>query len=340
MHRIGFWLCALFAMAAAIGSAPAAEVVDLDQTDVIRGKIWPWSGGRFFLGEPVVLELRLSNHARKTLSIETNFVPQSNMEIEIVPPDSPQRSYGGPFEIGQYPMLVYELKPLEEISEYILIWADPTQEGGLAFDKPGVYQIRTSLVLRVIETDLINRVPLETVTIMVEPTPPQLEPMVKQLAQLEAFAPLHLRRLTAELVDEMEAMLTLYPANAIFPYIVHGLANYYTFQLNKGDEAARKEALEKSLYYYQVAAQSTTAFKMAAYLDLLRLLDNQGMARIASQIAAQMLTQMPQQLRGAIGGFKDARKITGRALILPELLNKYLINTRELDRERHWLLLP
>ncbi|MCE5229165.1 VOC family protein [bacterium] len=308
----------------------------VDSSDVVRGRVEP-VGNRFFIGQPVVLRVTLSNHSREYIHVSTNFIPQSNLTVDIQGADG-KRPYTGPYAPGRYPSISIPLMPFDESSENVVIWSDPTQPMGLAFNKPGDYVIELSLTINIDETGKIGKVPLNKVAITVEDTPPQLKAMVDQLAKMKAFEKLQQHQVPKPYAEDIEMMLTMYPPNAIFPYIFYALAGNYTFEMVKNPE--RHDAIfETAFKYYQIAAQSDSAFKIAIYQDLLRLLDHENKSKAATAICRLFIKQMPPELRGKVGGVGTPEKQLKETTYLPQFLKKYLINTPELDRGKYWNVL-
>ncbi|MEN6624638.1 MAG: hypothetical protein ABFD69_00265 [Candidatus Sumerlaeia bacterium] len=330
-------ILALTVAAAQAQVSPPGTKVSADPSDVVRGRVNVRGSGKYFIGEPVVLRFTLSNHARSKLGIQTNFIPQSNLTIDIQAPGEGSRAYTGPFPPGRYPQIVFTLMPFDEFSEDVLVWSDPERPVGLAFDKPGEYIIQPSLMVEVIETKRVGKVPLEPIHIRVVDTPASLKPMIKRLAELKAFEKLQRRQVPDGSALEIEKMLKQYPVSSMTPYILYAIANHYTFVLSEHPER-HKEAFGKSLAYYQLAAQSDSALKIPIFLDLLRFLDHEKRSTLATRIVQQLIKSLPPDIRGKIGGFEPIEK-SKSGTYFPYLLKKYMINTPELDREKYWQVL-
>lgn len=312
-----------------------APTVAPDSSDVIRGRARPVGlDATYFVGQPVVLRLTLSNHTRQKVHLWTNFIPQSYLSIDILTTDT-KRAYTGPYEPGQYMQVGYMLLPLDEYSDDIVIWSDPTRPSGLAFDKPGIYIIQLGLRVEIQETNKSGTVPFNMVRIKVVPTPPALQPMIDRLTRLNAFKDIQLRRVPKGARQELEDILATTPLNDIFPYIFFALAGDYTFVMANNPKH-HDQIFEIAYKYFQIAAQSDSAYKTAAYLEMLRFLDGEDKSLAAYQMCQLFLKQMPAEWHGRTGGFGPIGKDYKGGIFFPQLLKKYLINTPELDREKYW----
>lgn len=316
--------------------APASAFTP-DASDMIRGRARPVGmNGEFFVGQPVVLRLTLINHTRQKVHLWTNFIPQSHLSIDIITTDT-KRAYTGPYQPGQYMQVGYMLLPLDEYSDDIVIWSDPTRPSGLAFDTPGEYLIQLSLGVEVQETNKIGKVPFAMVPIKIVATPPALKPMVDRLAKLDAFKEIQIRRIPKGSTHEIEDILANSPPNPVFPYIFLALAGDYTFVMANNPKT-HDQLFEIAYKYFQIAAQSDSAYKTDAYLEMLRFLDREGKSMAAYQMCRLFLKQMPAEWHGRTGGFGKIEKDYKGGIFFPQLLKKYLINTPELDREKYWLV--
>lgn len=308
-----------------------------ESSDVIRGRARPVGyNATYFVGQPVVLRLTLSNHTRQKVHLWTNFIPQSYLSIDIMTTDT-KRAYTGPYEPGEYMQIGYTLLPLDEYSDDVVIWSDPTRPSGLAFDTPGVYNIQISLGVQIQETNRTGRVPFNMVQIQIVPTPPAYKPMIDRLTKLGAFKEIQMRRIPKGSTHELEDILATTPPNALFPYIFLALASDYTFVLANNPQH-HDQIFEIAFKYFQIAAQSDSAYKMSAYLEMLRFLNGEEKSMAAYQMCQLLLKQMPAEWHGRVGGFGEIGKDYKGGIFFPQLLKKYLINTPELDREKYWVV--
>lgn len=320
------------------GPKPAATpTTPPDPNDVIRGRARSvGKNATFFVGEPVVLRLTLSNHTRQQVHLWTNFIPQSNLSVDIITTGS-KRTYTGPYEPGEYMKAGHLLLPLEEYSDDIVIWSDPTRPSGLAFDTPGDYIIQVSLGVEIQETNKVGRVPFNMVPIRIIDAPPELKPMVERLKKLDAFKDIQLRRVPKGAAPELQDILLTTPRNNVFPYIFFALAGDYTFVMANNPKQ-HDEYFEIAFQCYQIAAMSDSAYKTSVYLDMLRFLDSEEKSMAAYQMCKLFLEQMPVEWHGRVGGMGKIGKDYKGGIFFPQLLKKYLINTPELDRDKYWLV--
>ena len=310
-------------------------------TDFVRGTIEP-GRRRFVVGEPVVLPIRVINHTRHLITIDTNFIPQSNLEIDIQPYDQRARAYNGPYPPGRrWPTASLKLFPHDQIEQNVVVWADLSQPGGLAFPEPGTYLLTINLMLGVPEANFTQRLPFDPVQVEIVPAPEALAPIVDRLRELEAFDELQMLRVPEGEADAIEQLLLGHKPNVMTPYLALALANYYTFAWS-GDQENR-ELIRKVLDYYRSAAYSDNAYKFDAYEMMLRFLDTLEETEIAARIAEEMLAELPATRRGRVGEMPflatEKRQRTN-VRSLPELLGLYKVDTRELDPRLYWEVLP
>src|SRR5438045_8102302 len=64
--------------------------INFDKSDFVNVKLGPMRT-TYFVGEPVVLPLRLINHTKYSIGIQTNFVPVSKLKLGIRPQNELRR---------------------------------------------------------------------------------------------------------------------------------------------------------------------------------------------------------------------------------------------------------
>ena len=299
---------------------PGLARLDFSSSDFIRVK-----RGRikeqYYVGEPVVVPLTISNHTRFMITLTTNLSPRSHLKVLIRPDKRPSRPYFGPYEIGSYPTTDFEI--LGEINENFLLWADKIQESRLVFDHPGVYIVEMSLQIAVQGDQVVNTLKIEPFQVRVVETPPALAPMIELLRQHNLFDQLHRKVLSDDELDTVRRLVKDFPTNAITPYCYLSLANNLTFEF--ADKPTR-ELQDEILIAYQIAAKSYSAYRNQAYLLLLAFMDKQEMTHAATVTFKELVSVMPKDWFGKIGN--------------TDLAKKYLHIDGEIPPIRGWTLLP
>lgn len=296
-----------------------------DATDMLRGYIPPIKT-TYFVGEPIVIPLALCNHTKFPLTLETNFNYRSMVTINIRPEGQQQYRYSGPFMAGYYPPAPFKLLPLDEVHAYLVVWADWETPSHLAIDKPGRYTLDVSIQIGVDETKvgMQQLIPQSgTFTIDVKPTPKALEPLLDLLKQDMNPVYIQLHKNPPAWGERTADILKQYPNTPFTPYLLYCLANYYT---TVHDIKPTKEAADKALLYYQSAVLNKWAYWEEAYIDLLTFLDKLELGNAAAYHARRLINGSSEDRLGHIGD--------------REVLQKYLVNTIELDPEQYWAFLP
>jgi hypothetical protein len=279
----------------------------------------------YFVGEPVEIPVVLTNHSRHKIHAVTNFIPRANLSIHIRPYGRPERVHYGPYKPGRYPPTDYMLLPFDDVTVSTLIWGDPDQASDLAFPEPGRYIIRMELRLDIPEAGIRGAAyEIPPIEIEVEPTPDQLRALIDRLSQDRGFSDLQVRQLPDGWDEDQFELMKKHSPCPLTPYMFYAAANYLNLQWRQ--DRLNDDLANEALYYYQVAAGSDSAYRFEIYMDLIDLMDELGMSKAAVQTSLEMLDKINPDYLGRLGG--------------SETLQKYLINTRELDPMRDWSLLP
>jgi len=302
-----------------------------DETDFI----WPSLGSldhrplqdgsyEYFLGEPVVVPLKISNHTRFPVTLTTNFTPRSMLKVYIRPEGQRERRCLGPNMPGYYAPKEFLLYSLGEIGQPVIIWSDADRPEKLAFSEPGKYRLRITLDALIPEGSKKFTLTFDPIDLTIVPTPPQFVPLVAELRKGEVLRNLQLGKNPPEWKGDTERYFKQYLGTLFAPYLAQSAANYFFVEHAK--EPGNKTAADKALYYLQYAAYSASPFQVPVYEQLLAFFDTLGLTIPAEQTARKMLTIMPPYLLGRNGS--------------DELLQKYLINSDEMDPVKDWALLP
>lgn len=302
------------------------EDLAFDDSDMLRGYIAQMKT-TYFVGEPIVIPLALCNHTKHPITLETNLSNfRSMVTVNIRPEGQPSYRYNGPFMPGYVAPVPYKLFPLDELHAYLVVWADWDNPTHLAIDKPGRYTIDVSVQISVSEA----KIPMQQLipqggafTITVEPTPKELEPLLDLIKQDMNAVYIQLHKNPPTWGERTADILKQYPNSPFTPYLLYCLGSYYAAQY---DNKPTREAADKSLIYYQNAVVNKWAFWEEAYIDLLNFMDKLDLGQGAAYHARRMLDNVSEDRLGHIGNL--------------EVLQKYLVNTAELDPTRYWAFLP
>jgi hypothetical protein len=344
-RRIWIWIAALSllspmqveAQVSPSGQRLAGKVekprFDFSSNDYVRARIEKKMNIRYFVGEPVVVPIVLSNHTQYPITIQTNFVPRSQLHVILRREGMPSRTYYGPHNPGIYSNQDLFLYPLEEHSEAFVIWSDPEDPSGLAFAQPGEYTLEISQTISVLEGNITNELNIGVVTVRIDPTPAEIGPVVK--AMIEDGAPRFLqRRVMPPTWDEkMPGFLRdienqRIPVTSLTPYLCLSYADHLQVKWAEVEEGSQRAQLlaDEALKYYQMAVKMDSAFKTEAYISLIRYFDRLGLARPAVVYCKELLEIVPRDQLGKIGS--------------STIMQRYLINTDELDPTSNWLYFP
>ena len=299
---------------------PLPKVV-FDKTDIVNAKVMPFKR-TYFLGEPVVIPIRLINHSRSPLHIETNVIPQSYITVTIRQEGKRSRRYEGPYNKGIYMPQVYYLYPLDEVTLKLFMWNDPQSARGLAFDEPGTYFIEMSLKLDIEETKFSGSIQLDTVQLTITPPPTELAPLIDELCQDKVFNDLQFFKVPKTWIPKGREVLKKYPVCSLTPYLQYAMANILSFEWHK--DQTNKALADEVMYDYQLATFSDSDFKMDIYLDLLAFVDMLDQPSVAYKLAEKMIQEAPEEYLGHIGDSK--------------VVNTYIKNSKELSPLWFWPL--
>ena len=289
---------------------------------------------RYCVGQPVIFPIIISNHTRYPITIQTSFNPRSMLRVNIRPELSYKRKFAGPYVKGYYPPLNHFIHPLDELHYSFVIWGDLGQETGLAFPEPGRYTVEIQLEFMVVENGFKGRIDLEPVTIEVINPPSEIVPLIEELKADKGFVALNLKQLPEGWlvrvdpegwlvrVDEIHKDKK-YPPSYLTPYLCYSAANEM-FSILSADPS-RSDLVESAQKCYQVASLSDSAFQIEILLSLLEFYQHLDLSIGAAQTAKRVIQTMPRYMRGSIGN--------------SDTLQKYLINTKELDLIHNWSLL-
>jgi hypothetical protein len=304
------------------GQAPRIyPKLEFNSNDFIRAKVGRMRPS-YFVGEPVAVPVTISNHTRFPLTITTNLAPRSHLKIVIRPENMPARAYYGPWEGGSFPTTDFDMLPLDELNEKILLWADNQQPEGLVFPTPGKYKVEMSLRIAVQGNQVVNTLKIDPVVITIVPTPANMAPLVQILRDHKLFDQLHRRVLAPSEVDTVRKLGKDFPGTPFTPYLYLSLASQleYRNRLNPNPELT-----EELLYAYQIAARSDSAYRFPAYLNLIEFMDRQEMSEAIPSIFGEMVHNMPRSWRGKVGNVPAA--------------TKYLHMSGEIPPTQFWTLL-
>lgn len=277
----------------------------------------------YFVGEPIVIPIVLSNHTRYPITVETNFNPSSMSKVMIIPSGHRPRKYNGPFISGYYAPSPFFLYPFEEINHDFIVWGDLKSPSDLAISTPGAYTIQLSVDINVPEAKVAGTIPVGAIEINVLPTPEKYRPLIEMLQKAKAFSPLQIGKTPIGWGENMEPLIKQFSPSVFTPYLAYSAATYFTAEYIKHPKD--KAIADKALLYIQIAAKSTSPLKLDAYMDFLALLDKMQLTAAARQVAGEILTIMPRDRIGKIG--------------MHPLILKYLINTGEYNRTKYWAIL-
>ncbi|MCL5270740.1 MAG: hypothetical protein M1457_09385 [bacterium] len=288
------------ALAAALWVAPRAAVPQttpprprkqvihpFKQSDFVRGAIGLMPS-TYYVGQPVVVPFVLSNHTRFPVTISTNFIPRSQVSVYIRPEGEAERQFFGPYGSRQYGNRDYPLYPLEEVRHDMLIWSDPARPTGLAFDKPGRYRLRFTIQFSVLEGPFTGQIPLGPVDIVVQPTPPEMAPLVAKLSRNNAFAAFEVQAMPkgwspGDISPDL-------PPSPLRPYLFlaagNALVNRYHANRDRADAKLARR-------YYDLGRGEKSAVQVELYLNLIMLMDELDNARDAANYCRELVSVMP-----------------------------------------------
>jgi hypothetical protein len=303
--------------------APHYQFNKMDRIEGTLGKV----KDEYFVGEPVVIPILLSNHSRFPLTLSTNINPRSMLKVQITASDGNAYEYHGPFQSGLYGPTEYFLYPMEEVSYQFVLWADFDRPDGLAFSDPGLYQIQLDLQIKIVEGpngEMQTRLPLGGVTIKVVPTPEKYAAFVATLKHDHVAANLQMRKTPAIWNEKVVDVLNQQKGSIFYPYLLYSAGNYFNVQAN--NNPTDKQSRDKGLMYLQLAGQYPFPYRVDALLDLLSICDKLDLFGPAAQVSHDLIKNVPSDRIGKIGSL--------------ELIKKYLVNTEEIDPVTYWTLEP
>ena len=313
---------------------PQNSDVELKRTDVLHARIGN-TKVRYFVGEPVVVPIILSNHTSIPITVRTNFNPRSRLSVTIRQLGQPERIYYGPYSPGTYPMREFFLYPLDEYRSNFVIWSDLNERTGLAFPEPGQYAIELRQEVDIVieprslgkaERVVSGPIVIGTMAILVEETPAPLRGFVDALKQNpQATRSLQNRETPAGWEDRLSNDIKNLPITALTPFIYLAWADHLQkrWEQMHGNPALAGEIADNALLYYQLAAHSDWAYKLESYDALLSFLDRIRAIKVATIIAQELLDNLPKDMLGKLRS---------------PLLEKYLVTTTEIDQIQYWQL--
>lgn len=281
----------------------------------------------YFLGEPIIVPIKLANHTRYPITLECALNPRAGLKVMIRPEGDAQFRYNGPYLKGYYGPTPFFMYPFDEVQHNLVIWSDLELPGRLALAKPGNYTFNVSVMVKVTESPIPEQeLKLEggTFTVTVVPTPKPLEPLIELFKQGDNLLYLQLHKIPAIWGPKTIDILNQYPQTMFTPWLCYSLGTYY---YSMYEEKPSREAADNALKFYTFAAKSDSPFRDEIYrYSLLPFMDKLDLTRPAAVTAAEFLSKLPEERRGRIGN--------------DELLQKYLVNTTELDPIKYWAFLP
>ncbi len=300
-----------------------------DETDFLRSTV---DLGRikrsYFVGEPVAVPLVLSNHTRFPVTIETNFVPVSQLQVYIQPENDREERYPGAHLPELYGTVEIPLRPLASSTTQVHLWADRESSVGLAFEAPGEYRIRIVQTASVKEGGAALRniqLNYPEFTLRIRETPDELKPLIERLKQIKGFISMQLGRLPPEMsIEEAEEIVRTAPASPLTAYLYNCLGARY--QLEFIDDPSRRDLADKALFYYQSASLSDSPIQIEILLNLLRFFDRLDVPQGAADTARRLVETMPSNQRKNLGSHS--------------LVQKYLALYDDIEPMTFWTLLP
>ncbi len=281
---------------------------------------------RYYVGEPVVAPLVVSNHTRFPISVSTNFIPRSHLTVEIRPEGQRKRRYRGPLQVGFYAPQEFFVYPLEEIEHPFLIWGDNDTPSGLAFPEPGEYTIEMTLRISVPEASISDRI-IRFPTFVLEITEPEpnLAPLIDTIRDVKGFVPLHLKRLPQGWDDQkVQGLIKEHGANALVPYLYFALAEYFHGRMLEAKEEDRR-LIDNALLSYQYAGMSDSAFKFGAYMEVLAMCEELELPKQSAIVCRKLMEVAPRHMAGHFAE--------------NPLFRKYLGMNKEIEPKEHWTVL-
>ncbi len=301
---------------------PIRTDLKFDSTDAIRGHIAEHRSD-FFVGEPVVIPIVLVNHMQHPITLRTNFNPRGNLVVTIQRENQAPQPYYGPYKLAIYAPLDIKMDPMEQLDRQLLIWGDGNSDSGLALPEPGTYTVSISIKLEVPEAKFIDQPTFPPFQLRVLATPPALAPLVTELRGWRGFIPLQLKVPPEGHEERLMELIQQYPNNPLTPYMCYAAYKELLRQYNLHPED--KTLADRMLYYLQIAVVPETSFQIEALNELLSIFDQMNLSIPAWSTATRILQVMPRDLQGLVGNSK--------------LMQKYLINSKELKTEQYWSIL-
>lgn len=303
-----------------------------DASDYARGYIAPMEK-TYYVGQPVVVPLVLANHTKYPITLVTNYNFRSMLKVMIRPEGQQAYRYNGPYAISGYyaPMQIF-LYPLDEVRTNIVLWANidnmnDLSGNHLAFPKPGKYTVEVAIKIGIEEGAGGGDLQLQDgiFELNIKPTPPDLAPLTDLLTRDLNLVYLHLHKNPPNWGDRVpQDILRQYPNTPFTPWICYSLASYFTLEY---DRKPTRDNADKALMYYQLAIfDNSVPFWEEAYRDYLMLVDKLQMGKAGEQLARDFVKRISPDRIGRIGNM--------------QLLQKYLVNTEELDPVKYWAFLP
>lgn len=303
------------------------DFINIGLAEPLRGVYYHQDPGIFFLGEPVVVPLRITNQTRYPLTITTNFVTRDMFKVMIQPQEQRSRRYYGPSKPGYYPSVDLKIGPFDEYQMPIMIWGDSTPNG-LAFPDVGTYKITFELLFSIREKDrgFTTSITLDPVSITVVDTPSELIELVDKLKDDHAASDLQQFRVPAAWRTSIDEIVHKNAATPFTPYVCFAAANYYAEKIFQNPKSSQiQDWAIKALKYYDAATQDVSPVLDLSYLAMLNLTSKLNYHAAAKAAAIKYLLYAPIKQRGTT---------TSSALF-----KRYLHYGDELDRGLYWSVL-
>ncbi len=305
---------------------------EFTETDFVNGLLRPETKREIFVGQPFVVQIWLINHTRHPLTIKTNFIPKSRLNVTVRRRGYSPRIINGPYENGFYADDNHRVYPMQEVSHDLILWGDKNSPNGLVFPEPGNYIVDINQDIHMVEAALEGNLVLGQFELEVLETPEALRPVVSQLINHDGFNRLMLQRVDIEFANILRKLLgESYPKSRLTPHMSFALGNHLAGLWTKIKNTSRftpehkKKLIDQGLIQLQIAALSNFPLRDDADLALMTLFDSLQQAHLASGFAKKYVEHSPRSMIGIVGNHK--------------IVQQYLINTAELDLVKDWLLL-
>ncbi|MDO8944763.1 MAG: hypothetical protein Q7U75_16395, partial [Desulfobacterales bacterium] len=270
--------------------------------------------------------LVLVNHTKFPITLLTNFICRSQLKVMIRPEGQAQFRYIGPnVPAAYYAPAPFRLFPMDEYHTYLVIWADWEAPGNLAISKPGTYLIDIRQQIAIDEGTGGGELKYEggMFSVTVDPTPTALEPLVELLKKDQNLLYLQLNKPPAKWGAKTLDVLKQFPSTPFTPWLCFALANHYAGEYTR---KPTREIADSASYFYAITISMDSPMWEEAYFDMLQFYDELELAVPIAELGRKLLAKVSEDRLGHIGN--------------DSLLQKYLINTAELDPTKYWALLP